>query len=64
MKIEEVKSYYFSLLLTGSLWGEAYTFTLVKFRDERLGRQFLEAFPDGRIVQNPDDMLKSCQQQQ
>ena len=24
-KIEEVKSYYFSLLLIGSLWGEAYT---------------------------------------
>ncbi|UPL48196.1 hypothetical protein [Hymenobacter sublimis] len=35
------------------------SFTLVKFRDESLGRQFLEAFPNGRIVQSPDDMLKS-----
>ncbi|TGE22211.1 hypothetical protein E5K00_18360 [Hymenobacter aquaticus] len=37
------------------------SFTLVKFRDESLGRQFLEAFPSGRIVQSPDDMLKSYQ---
>ncbi|WP_226185457.1 hypothetical protein [Hymenobacter nitidus] len=33
------------------------SFTLVKFRDESLGRQFLEAFPSGRIVQSPGDML-------
>lgn len=37
------------------------TFTLLKFRDESLGLQFLESFPDGRIVQSPDDMLKSYQ---
>lgn len=36
--------------------------TLVKFRDESLGRLFLEAFPDGRIVQSADDMLKSYQE--
>ncbi|GAA4497998.1 hypothetical protein GCM10023172_14010 [Hymenobacter ginsengisoli] len=35
------------------------TFTLLKVRDERLGRQFLEVFSKGRIVQSPDDMLKS-----
>lgn len=32
------------------------SFTLVKFRDESLVRQFLEAFPSGRIVQGPNDM--------
>ncbi len=37
------------------------TFTLVKFRDENLGYEFLSVFPDGRIIQNPDDMLKSYQ---
>lgn len=37
------------------------TFTLIKFRDETLGRQFLEAFPNGRIIISPDDMLKSNQ---
>jgi hypothetical protein len=37
------------------------TFTLLKFRDEALGRQFLEAFPNGRIIRSPDDMLKSHQ---
>ncbi|WP_044002943.1 hypothetical protein [Hymenobacter swuensis] len=37
------------------------SFTLVRFRDESLSRQFLEAFPSGRIVQSPDDMLKSSQ---
>ena len=37
------------------------TFTLAKFRDESLGRQFLEAFPQGRIIRTPDDMLTSYQ---
>ncbi|MGI4863302.1 MAG: hypothetical protein ACRYFZ_05215 [Janthinobacterium lividum] len=37
------------------------TFTLVKFRDENLGYEFLSVFPDGRLIQNPDDMLKSYQ---
>ncbi|MBJ6110023.1 hypothetical protein JAO73_13455 [Hymenobacter sp. BT523] len=37
------------------------SFTLLNFRDEALGRQFLAAFPDGRIIQSPDDMLKSYQ---
>ena len=37
------------------------TFTLMKFRDESLGLQFLESFHGGRIVQSPDDMLKSYQ---
>ncbi len=30
--------------------------TLVKFRDESLGRQFLEIFSDGKIMQSSDDM--------
>ncbi|MDO7876574.1 hypothetical protein Q5H93_17650 [Hymenobacter sp. ASUV-10] len=37
------------------------TFTLLKFRDETVGRQFLEAFPTGRVVRTPDDMLQSYQ---
>lgn len=36
-------------------------FTLLKFRDEALGHQFLEAFPNGRIIRSPDDMMKSYQ---
>lgn len=37
------------------------TFTLMKFRDESLGHQFMEAFPEGRIIRTPDDMLTSYQ---
>jgi hypothetical protein len=38
------------------------SFTLVKLRDESLGSLFLEAFPSSRIVQSPNDMLRSYQQ--
>ena len=37
------------------------SFTLLNFRNETVGHQFLEAFPDGRIIQSADDMLKSYQ---
>ncbi|WP_135531997.1 hypothetical protein [Hymenobacter wooponensis] len=37
------------------------TFTLLNFRDEKLGFQFLESFPKGRIIRTPDDMLTSYQ---
>ena len=29
--------------------------TWVRFRDERLGRQFLQLFPEGQIMRNPTD---------
>ncbi|MDU0371952.1 hypothetical protein ACFPAF_16240 [Hymenobacter endophyticus] len=37
------------------------TFTQVKFRDESLGYHFLRAFPEGRIIRTPDDLLTSHQ---
>lgn len=37
------------------------SFTLLKFRDESFGLELLESFPNGRIIQSPDDMLKSYQ---
>jgi len=37
------------------------TFTLLKFRDENVGHQFLAALLTGRIIQSPDDMLTSYQ---
>ncbi|RSK45771.1 hypothetical protein [Hymenobacter perfusus] len=37
------------------------TFTQVKFRDESLGHQFLQAVPQSRIILTPDDMLTSYQ---